>query len=508
MASAGACGTTYMSTAWETREVTLPADIAAAVTGFCADDEFVWLDSAPNDGPTLVCARPVAVIEQSGGQAAELHVGGRVVERSANGWALWEAVSRRLPRWPAVSLPLVPGWGGYAGVESAGQLERLPDPPPDDFALPILRWALYDGGIVLDGQTRRATAVAAPGLRAELGLRASEPIASLAERWTAACAVGRVGPASLPAASRTTAASLPASAATEARPAGLWPPPRVTAEMPPDAYERMVRRALAYIAAGDIYQVNLCQRLRLDGLPEPLEAYAALRTANPAPFGGVLRWADGAILSSSPELMLRVRGDEVLTSPIKGTRPRGASPADDARLRAKLLASAKDAAELTMIVDLHRNDLGRVCRYGSVRVAAARRVEAHPAVFHTVADVVGRLAPGHDALAALRACFPAGSITGVPKIRAQQIIAELEPVARGAYTGALGVLGLDGRLTCCVAIRIIQQRGSTGVLHVGGGIVADSQPAAEYAETLAKARGTLLALRTVAPDRTIPAAAR
>ncbi len=207
----------------------------------------------------------------------------------------------------------------------------------------------------------------------------------------------------------------------------------------------------------------------------------------------------GAVASFSPELFLQLRGAEVLTRPIKGTRPRTGDAARDERLRRELLASGKEAAELAMIVDLHRNDLGRVCRYGSVQVVRPRRVEAHPSVFHTVADIRGELAAGCDGIDLLAACFPAGSISGVPKIRALEIIGELEPAARGVYTGAIGVLGLDGQMTFNVAIRTVQMCGPQALLYVGGGIVADSDPAAEYEETLAKAAGILRGLALDAP---------
>ncbi len=262
-------------------------------------------------------------------------------------------------------------------------------------------------------------------------------------------------------------------------------------EMSRDAYERMIGRALEYIAAGDVYQVNLAQRLRLEGIGDAWALHAAVRRSNPAPYAALLSWDGGAVASFSPELFLQVRGGRVLTRPIKGTRPRTGHGAEDEAWRRELLGSAKEAAELAMIIDLHRNDLGRVCEYGSVRVVHPRRVEAHPTVFHTVADVEGRLRPECDGLDLLRACFPAGSVTGVPKIRALEIIDELEPAARGVYTGAIGVLGLDGQMTFNVAIRTLQMRGEAATLYVGGGIVADSEPAAEYEETLAKARGIL-----------------
>ncbi len=226
-------------------------------------------------------------------------------------------------------------------------------------------------------------------------------------------------------------------------------------------------------------------------MPDPLAAFASIRAGGAPPHAALLRWAGGAIVSASPELLLRVDGARVLTRPIKGTRPRSGDPTADETMRAALLASTKDAAELAMIVDLHRNDLGRVCAPGSVRVECARRVEAHAGVFHTLADISGTLAPGRDALDALVAAFPAGSVTGVPKIRALEIIDELEPVARNAYCGSVLALGFDGRLTANVAIRTVQMSGERAVLHVGAGIVADSDPAEELAETLAKARGVI-----------------
>jgi para-aminobenzoate synthetase component 1 len=217
-------------------------------------------------------------------------------------------------------------------------------------------------------------------------------------------------------------------------------------------------------------------------------------------FGAFMQWPGGAIASVSPELFLQLRGREVLTRPIKGTRSRTGNPVVDAKQQRELLASQKEAAELAMIVDLHRNDLGRVCEYGSVRVAHARRIEGHPSVFHTVADVTGRLEAGRDALDLLMACFPAGSVSGVPKIRALEIIGELESVARGAYTGAIGQLCLNGEAAFSVAIRTLQLSGGRGYLHVGGGIVAESDPAAEYAETLAKAAGILRSFGLATPQ--------
>jgi para-aminobenzoate synthetase component 1 len=262
-----------------------------------------------------------------------------------------------------------------------------------------------------------------------------------------------------------------------------------------DEYLCAVRRAKDYIAAGDIFQVNLSQRFESATDATPLDLYAALRAANPAPFAAYLPVDGGAILSSSPERFLRVAGRHVETRPIKGTRPRRAG--DDAfneRMRRELLASAKDRAELTMIVDLERNDLGRVCSYGSVRVTEPIVLEEYPTVFHLVTTVEGDLHEGRGLVDLLKAAFPGGSITGAPKIRAMEIIDELEPTRRSVYTGAIGYIGLDGSADLNIAIRTILLAQGRALLQVGGGIVADSDPEAEYQETLDKARALVQAL--------------
>jgi para-aminobenzoate synthetase component 1 len=459
---------------WVMQEVPWPPEVTATVRAFAAGCELAWLDSAVTDGlPTsparysLVCREPVALLEQKEGASAEFSIAGRIVAANPNGWELWRDAVHRSACWPPATWGIAPGWVGYVGFEMARQLERLPSSHREDLGLPLLRMALYDRGIVLDHRRRRAYAVGAVGMRSELGL-SEAPLAALVKDWEQAVA----------------------KEPYRRRPAS----PQLHFNMERGAYERMIRRALEYIAAGDIYQVNLAQRLCFTGVGDPLDAYCELRRVNPAPYAAFLRWSNGAIGSVSPELFLCKRGRDVLTRPIKGTRPRTRDPVLDRAYREQLLASEKDAAELAMIVDLHRNDLGRVCDFGSVRVQHARRLETHPTVFHTVADVSGRLRPGCDGLDLLRACFPAGSISGVPKIRALEIIDELEPVARGVYTGTVGVLGLGGQMTFNVAIRTLQFCGQNATLYVGGGIVADSEPAEEYEETLAKARGIVNAL--------------
>lgn len=259
---------------------------------------------------------------------------------------------------------------------------------------------------------------------------------------------------------------------------------------------RMVERAQEYISAGDIYQVNLSYPWQAPW-PQGADAlalYLKLRAVSPAPHASFMRLAGTTVLSSSPELFLRMQGSRIATRPIKGTRPRFADdPVRDNAAVQELTASAKERAELLMITDLERNDLGQVCEFGSIAVPELWRVESFAQVFHLVSTVTGTLRPHIDHVDAFRACFPGGSITGAPKKRASEIIAELEPHARGLYTGAIGWFGFDGRSQWNIAIRTAVQQGDQITFHVGSGIVADSVPQHEYEETLHKAAGILAA---------------
>ncbi len=457
------------------------AECAAAIEAECG--EIAWLDSAAPassaDARTVsfIGFEPAAVLEQLAGQPARLTADGRVIAESPGIWDLWRQTAVRLGLWqrvPHVPRGAGPGWIGFVAFEAARMLERLPARPRRGaLGLPLARLALYDRVACLDHQTGLAWRLDAPGLRERLGLETLDT-ARWDAIWSAACLA-------------------PPSSPTE-------PASQFRFEQAPAEFQSAVARVQHYIAAGDVYQVNLAHRARLRVAASPARTYAGLRRANPAAYGALQSWQGEercGVLSVSPERMLEVRGRQAITSPIKGTRPRLGVCQRDAAARAELLASAKDAAELAMIVDLHRNDLGRVCVPGSIRVVDARRLEEHPRVFHTVADVAGRLREDRDAMDALAACFPAGSVTGAPKIRALQIIDELEPVERGAYCGAIGWLGLDGDATWNVAIRTLQVAGACATLHVGGGIVAESTPPDEYDETLAKARGLLEGLGLV-----------
>jgi para-aminobenzoate synthetase component I len=249
-----------------------------------------------------------------------------------------------------------------------------------------------------------------------------------------------------------------------------------------------------YILAGDIFQANLSQRLQapLSGSPQSL--YARLRAGTPAPYAAYFDMGGAVLVSSSPELFLRLRGSSVETQPIKGTAPRSADPLEDAGRVAALARSEKDRAENVMIVDLLRNDLSRVCRDESVRVPRLCEVESHGPVHHLVSTVTGELRSECDAIDLLRASFPGGSITGAPKIRAMEVIAELEPTQRGPYTGSIGYIGFDGSMETSIVIRTFVVKAGVAYFQVGGGIVADSDPDREYQETMDKAAGLIAAL--------------
>ncbi len=261
-----------------------------------------------------------------------------------------------------------------------------------------------------------------------------------------------------------------------------------------DTFESIVKRAKEYIAAGDIYQVVLSQRFEAEVAVDAFTVYRALRHVNPSPYMFFIRMGDRSIVGSSPEMLVRVEGRHAVTHPIAGTRPRGKTDEEDVRLAEELKRSEKEKAEHVMLVDLGRNDIGRVCDYGTVRVPTYMALERYSHVMHLVSVVEGQLADGRDRLDALVSCFPAGTVSGAPKVRAMQIINELEPSRRGLYAGAVGYLDFAGNLDFCIAIRSILLEGGKVYIQAGAGIVADSNPTAEYEETKDKARAMIRAL--------------
>jgi para-aminobenzoate synthetase component 1 len=353
--------------------------------------------------------------------------------------------------------PPAPFFGGWAGVLSydlGRRFERLPARALDE------GWPDLAGGIY-----RFAVAVEEGGARTRLVGERSEGLARLADRLRAAALRG----------------VLPERTGGSA----LRGPLRSNVDR--EGHVAAVRRCVEYVRAGDVFQVNVARRVEGDLAIPPLEAALRLRAANPAPRGAVASLGGGRwVLSSSPELLVEARDGRAVTRPVKGTRPRTGDPAADAAARADLLGSEKDAAELAMIVDLARNDLGRVAAWGGVRVAAARLVEEHPTVLHTVAEVEARLRPDLGPPDLVRALFPGGSVTGAPKIRAMEIIDELEPVRRGPYTGSAGWFGPDGAAHLSILIRTLVVDGGRVHFGLGGGITADSDPGAEWEETVDK----------------------
>ncbi|MEO8075496.1 MAG: anthranilate synthase component I [Acidobacteriota bacterium] len=271
-------------------------------------------------------------------------------------------------------------------------------------------------------------------------------------------------------------------------------PPAVRSNMDQETFETGVRTIKERIAAGDIYQAVLSQRFETDVTADPFTVYRALRHVNPSPYMYFMRMGGLSIVGSSPEMLVRVEGGRVETHPIAGTRPRGANEEEDLRLGEELKRNEKERAEHVMLVDLGRNDLGRVCDFGSVRVPQYMSIERYSHVMHLVSTVDGRLADDRDHLDALVACFPAGTVSGAPKIRAMQILSELEPTRRDIYAGAVGYIDFAGNLDFCIAIRTITIRNGRARVQAGAGIVADSNPAAEYEETRDKARALLTAL--------------
>ncbi len=461
-------------------------DVAAAPAGIldalAAQPYPVMLESAAADPRygryTVIACRPREIITLRNGRlldstGRELH--GETVPQALRSALGFIRASGTAP------VPYGPGWIGYIGYEFGRHLERLPERAERDTSLPDLHLAFYDATAVYDALEKRWTltwlAFDEPNHKGRESAEVLRAMLQSAGEGTQVASPGAPG----------------------CHPQTEWDKVlKVNSNFSPEEYRLAVARCIDYIAAGDIFQVNLSQRFTVADAPPPPAIYKTLRQRNPAWYSAMLLFDDSAVISSSPELFLRLRGREVLTRPIKGTRRRTGVADEDAAAAAELLASEKDNAELAMIIDLLRNDLGRVCRYGSVRVAERRELEAHPTVFHLVGSVVGELRDGVEVADLLAATFPGGSITGAPKIRAMEIIDEIEPVARGVYTGSIGYIGADGNCELNIAIRTIVWDRRSAHIQVGGGIVADSTPEGEYAETLDKARAVLEAIADAA----------
>jgi para-aminobenzoate synthetase component 1 len=462
-----------------------PMDAARRLAGL---PRLLFLDSARVSPPlgqySFLTADPFWFLSGRNGQfTSHSGEGGQSVPQ------VFDALNGLLGRFPARAVPgLPPFQGGLAGLFSydlGHQVENIPWPAHDEFAVPEIAVGAYDWVLAYDLAAGRAWMIShgfPETLRDRRERRAQERAGHVRQILSA-------GYRSLPVPQAPRRPGIrPSDLATQYPVPGA---PNLTSNFTRTQYLRAVERVLEYIRAGDVFQVNLSQRLLHPEAGPPLALYERLRASSQALFGGYLEDPSWVLLSSSPERFLRVDRGHVETCPIKGTRPRGLGPAEDEAQRLDLRNNPKDRAENVMIVDLLRNDLSRVCRPGTVRVPELFRVDTLPYVHHLVSVVTGELESGRTPVDLLRAAFPGGSVTGAPKVRAMEIIAEIEPTARGPYCGCLGYIGFDGSMDTNILIRTMTSAGGWLQFPVGGGIVADSDPEREYEETLHKARALL-----------------
>jgi anthranilate synthase component 1 len=393
-------------------------------------------------------------------------------------------IGSHLSAYKPVRLPDLPrfvgGAVGYLGYETVSYFERLPVPEACDYQMPEGLWMFVDTLLIFDHLRHKIKVLSHVHLDAqdleEEYRRAAGRIEAIIERLRQPLQRPDERPRSYD--------------DSRAAPAPIAPRSNLTREQ----YHANVLRAKEYIAAGDIFQVVPSQRFVRPTVADPVTIYRALRTINPSPYMFLLRTAEGDLVGASPELLVRVQEGEVLTHPIAGTRRRGRDVAEDVALAEELLADEKERAEHLMLVDLGRNDIGRVSEPGTVSVPEFMFVERYSHVMHLVSHVTGQLRPDMSALDALRACFPAGTVSGAPKIRAMEIIAELEGTRRGIYAGCVGHVGFNGDLDTCIALRTMVVQGGVAYVQAGGGVVADSDPEAEYQESANKAAALLKAI--------------
>jgi anthranilate synthase component 1 len=429
---------------------------------------------------------PLMVFTAKGSRVSVRHGDGRV--ESLVGGDPLQSLRGLLARFtpvPVAGLPRFQGGAvGFLAYDMIRHIERLPRLAKDDLRLPDAVFMLTDSLLVFDNLRHRLLVIANAH-------------------------VGKTDPASLDRAYDQAAVKIGMLLAKLARPARPPTPLTLpdtapllalgedgfTSTMDEATYVDRVRRAKEHIAAGDAYQIVVARRLDTELKADPFTVYRALRTVNPSPYLFFLRLGRTSIVGSSPEVLVRLEEGRVEERPIAGTHPRGASDAEDARLAAEMAADPKERAEHVMLVDLGRNDVGRVARIGSVEVSEFMVVEKYSHVMHLVSHVRGQLAAGKDAFDVLAACFPAGTLTGAPKIRAMEIIEELEPTRRGPYGGAVGYISYSGNLDSCITIRTVICHDGRASIQAGAGIVADSDPKTEWLETCSKARGMILALR-------------
>ena len=430
---------------------------------------------------SFIGSEPMAMLTMRAGVATTEAIGGRVIVTPYDDPLVPLAnliATRRAPEMPDLPLPRFTGGAvGYLSYEAVMAFEpRVPSAPGFGLDLPDGVWMLTDALLVFDHLARTIKAVAHVSLT-------EHPLSEAYDR-----AVARID--GLTTRLRAEHPSMPLGGELSPRPAEERQVPNTERER----YLEMVETAREYIAAGDIFQVVLSQRVDVPSNVHPFTVYRALRTINPSPYMFYLDFVDHQIVGASPELLVRLEGRTVANHPIAGTRPRGETPEEDEALARDLLADQKERAEHVMLVDLGRNDIGRIAAPGSVTVPRFMEVERYSHVMHIVSNVEGEIAEGMTGLDALRACFPAGTVSGAPKIRAMEIIAELETDRRGPYAGAAGYVDFSGGMDTAIALRTMVVKDGIVSMQAGGGIVADSTPEGEYAESLHKMRGPLRAI--------------
>lgn len=467
----------------------LLADLETPVSAFqkLDDGQFSFLLESVEGAEKLarfsfLGSRPSLLITSAGRhiEISELGAGQPKVRRFETADDPLVEVERIMKRFRFVPVPGLPrfcgGLVGYLGYNVVRFLERLPAHQVDDQHVPDLMLMLTETMAIFDHAQHKLLLVANVRIDGQH-----------------ARTVYRRGVAAIHAMAARLKRSLPARRASKLRPRRTHTG-RVTSNMTREEFSRMVTRAKAYIRDGEIIQVVLSQRLERELSCQPFDVYRVLRSLNPSPYMYHLRFGSLTLVGTSPEMLVRCEGRHLETRPIAGTRRRGATPEEDERLIAQLKASPKERAEHLMLVDLGRNDLGRVAVAGSVATPELMVVEKYSHVLHLVSGVTGTLRKDRTAFDVLRGVFPAGTVTGAPKVRAMEIIAELERHDRGTYAGAIGYFSFSGNLDTCITIRTILINGHRAYIQAGAGIVADSQPAREYQETLSKARGMLQAI--------------
>lgn len=457
------------------REITFAVSPAEIFALFAQQPYSVFLDSGKDIngmGRYSFMARDPFLVFSTKGQTIHIEEkgGGRTFE--GNPFAELKRLLALYKTKKVAGLPpLTGGIIGYFAYDMGCLLETIPNISSDDLNNPDCMLGFYDAVLIFDHHTSKAY-IAANGFPEKDEQLRQKRAESRIDELTALV--------------------------VQAKPL-LAPKPQVPegeyqSNFTREGHCAMVQKGIDYIAAGDIFQVNLTQRFNAKVTVPPYELYRYLRHINPAPFASYLNFGEVIVASASPERYMLVTDNMVETRPIKGTRPRGNDPESDRLLREELLASEKDRAELVMIIDLERNDLGRVCEFGSVRVPDLIRLEEYATVFHLVSTVVGKLSEGKNVIDLITASFPGGSITGAPKVRAMEIIDELEQVRRNIYTGSIGYIDFNGDADLNIVIRTFVIKGDQAYYQVGGGIIADSVPELEYEESLDKARALMRAL--------------